>query len=69
MVVRPTGKGIILVVVLSVLHPLATLALVLRLYARRLIRGIGVDDYLMVLGWVRSPSPRNNACTLLKTPV
>ncbi|KAF2876611.1 hypothetical protein BDV95DRAFT_561196 [Massariosphaeria phaeospora] len=51
MFVKPVGRGIVLLVVISVLHPLSTIALVLRLYARYLIRAIGLDDYLMVLGW------------------
>jgi hypothetical protein len=56
MFVLTTGQGTTLLAIISVLLPLATLALVLRLYARRLIRGIGVDDHLMILGWVRPSS-------------
>ena len=55
MFVKPVGQGITLVVIYSILQPLATIAICLRIYARYLIKGIGIDDYLMVVGFVSYP--------------
>lgn len=54
MTVQPTGPGLTLLVVMSVCLALTTVVIVLRVCARVLIRAFGLDDWLMILGWVRA---------------
>jgi hypothetical protein len=50
------GPGLACMIATTVLFPLATICVLLRLWARYLIRAVALDDYLMVFGWVGIPS-------------
>ncbi|KAF1948988.1 hypothetical protein CC80DRAFT_393578, partial [Byssothecium circinans] len=50
--IKPTGKGLSFTIVLSIWAVLSTLTIALRIWARYTIRGFGVDDYLMILGYI-----------------
>lgn len=54
--VNPERRGNASVVVQSILVVLVTAVLIIRLYARIVITraGIGLDDTMMIISWVRS---------------
>ena len=52
MIVHPEGPGRDFLIIISVLLGIATIAIILRLLARLEIRAFGIDDWLMLAGWV-----------------
>ncbi|KAF1965636.1 hypothetical protein BU23DRAFT_488829 [Bimuria novae-zelandiae CBS 107.79] len=52
MTVQPTGPGLTLLIVMSVCLALTTIVVALRIWARLTIKALGLDDWLMILGWV-----------------
>ncbi|PVH95305.1 hypothetical protein DM02DRAFT_618003 [Periconia macrospinosa] len=51
MIIHPEGPGLTLLIVISVLLSVSTVAVALRVWARLEIRAFGLDDWLMLLGW------------------
>jgi hypothetical protein len=53
MIIEPEGPGLRFLIIISILLGLSTIAIILRIWARFEIRGFDLDDWLMVLGYVR----------------
>lgn len=47
----PEGPSLKLLIIVTVLLAIATIAILLRIWARLIIKGFGLDDWLMILGW------------------
>ncbi|KAF2868788.1 hypothetical protein BDV95DRAFT_609694 [Massariosphaeria phaeospora] len=52
MIVTPEGPGLTFLIVISLLLVVATIAIILRIWARLEINAFGADDWLMITGWV-----------------
>lgn len=52
--VDPVTRGSLIYIVNGIFFGLASLAIVIRLYARIFVRRwVGLDDYLIIIAWVR----------------
>ncbi|KAF2684039.1 hypothetical protein K458DRAFT_451772 [Lentithecium fluviatile CBS 122367] len=50
--IKPEGRGLTFAIIISIWAVLSTLTIALKIWARYTIRAFGVDDWLMVFGWL-----------------
>jgi hypothetical protein len=51
---KPEGLALAIVVMSILLMSVSTIVLALRIYVRMELKAVGMDDYLMIVGWVRA---------------